>query len=66
MKSLLNLAALAARKTDMQIKTYYDRKLKEGKNPMLILNNIRNKIVARIFATIKRQTPYVFTMKFAA
>lgn len=66
MKSLLNLAALAARKTDMQIKTYYDRKLNEGKNPMLILNNIRNKIVTRIFATIKRQTPYVLTMKFAA
>jgi len=66
MKTLLNLAALTARKTDGQISQYYDRKLKEGKNPMLILNNIRNKLVARIFATIKRQTPYVFTMKFAA
>lgn len=66
MKSLLNMAALAARKTDRQISLYYDRKLKEGKNPMLILNNIRNKLVARIFATVKRQTPYVFTMKFAA
>lgn len=66
MKSLLNLAALTAKKTDMQIKSYYERKLNEGKNPMLILNNIRNKLVARIFATVKRQTPYVFTMKFAA
>jgi transposase len=66
MKSLLNLAALTARKTDGQISLYYDRKLKEGKNPMLILNNIRNKLVARIFATIKRQTPYVFTMQFVA
>lgn len=65
MKSLLNLAALAARKTDGQIRQYYDRKLIEGKNPMLILNNIRNKLVARIFATIKRQTPYVFTMQHA-
>jgi len=66
MKSLLNMAALTAKKTDMQIKNYYDRKLNEGKNPMLILNNIRNKLVARIFATVKRQTPYVFTMQFAA
>jgi len=66
MKSLLNLAALTAKKTDAQIKNYYDRKLSEGKNPMLILNNIRNKLVARIFATVKRQTPYVFTMQFAA
>lgn len=66
MKSLLNLAALTARKSDVQIKQYYERKVKEGKNPMLILNNIRNKIVARVFATVKRQTPYVFTMQFAA
>jgi transposase len=66
MKSLLNLAALTARKTDAQIKNYYERKVKEGKNPMLVLNNIRNKLVARIFATVKRQTPYVFTMQFAA
>lgn len=66
MKTLLNLAALTARKTDGQISLYYDKKIKEGKNPMLVLNNIRNKLVARIFATIKRQTPYVFTMKFAA
>lgn len=66
MKSLLNLAALTAKKSDAQIKHYYERKIKEGKNPMLVLNNIRNKIVARIFATIKRQTPYVFTMQFAA
>jgi hypothetical protein len=66
MKSLLNPAALIAVKTDAQIKQYYHRKIKEGKNPMLVLNKIRNKIVARVFATIKRQTPYVFTMQFAA
>ena len=60
------MAALTAIKTDGQIALYYNRKIKEGKNPMLVLNNIRNKLVARIFATIKRQTPYVFTMKFAA
>jgi transposase len=66
MKSLLNLAALTAVRTDAQIKHYYQRKINQGKNPMLVLNNIRNKIVARIFATIKRQTPYVFTMQFAS
>jgi len=66
MKTLLNLAALTAVKTDPQIKQYYQRKIKEGKNPMLILNNVRNKLVARMFTTVKRQTPYVFTMQFAA
>ncbi|MBQ52026.1 MAG: IS110 family transposase, partial [Leeuwenhoekiella sp.] len=33
---------------------------------MATLNIIRNKIVSRIFAVTKRQTPYVETFKFAA
>lgn len=64
-KTLLNLAALAAKKTDHQIQQYYHRKLVEGKNPMLILNNIRNKLLDRIFATVKRGTPYVLTMNYS-
>ena len=66
LKTLLNMAALTAKRTDVQIRLYYDRKVAEGKNPMLVLNNIRNKIAGRIFATIQRGTPYVHTMQFAA
>ena len=33
---------------------------------MSTINIIRNKIVSRVFAVVKRQTPYVNTMKFAA
>ncbi len=33
---------------------------------MSTINIIRNKLIARVFAVIKRQTPYVDTMKFAA
>ena len=65
-KTLLNLAALNAKKTDRQLLDYAERKLREGKNKMLILNNLRNKIVSRIFATIKRGTPYVHTFNHVA
>lgn len=66
MKALLNLAALNAKKADQELHQYFERKLKEGKNKMLILNNLRNKLVGRIFATVKRGTPYVQTMNYAA
>jgi len=39
---------------------------KEGKPKMLILNNIRNKILGRVFAVINRGTPYVNVRKYAA
>jgi transposase len=66
MKTLLNMAVLTAMQKDHQLKAYYERKVAEGKNKMLVLNNLRNKLIQRIFATIKRKTPYVMTMQFAA
>lgn len=65
LKSLLNMAALAAKKHDKQFKDYYERKTKEGKNGMLVMNALRCKILSRVFATIKRDTPYVDFLKFA-
>lgn len=66
LKSLLNMCALSAKKYDSQIRQYYERKVKEGKNPMLVMNNLRCKILSRVFAVIKRQTPFIDTYKFAA
>lgn len=66
MKSLLNMAALNAKKIDKEMGDYYDRKVKEGKNKMLVMNAIRCKILSRVFAVIDRQTPFVNTQKFAA
>jgi transposase len=66
MKSLLQMAALAAIKHDPQIKEYYNKKLKEGKNKMLVQNNIRCKIIDRVFSVIKRNSPYINTYKFAS
>jgi transposase len=66
LKSLLNLAAMNAISIPGEYKQYYLRRQKEGKNNMSTLNIIRNKILARIFAVVKRQTPYVDLYKFAA
>lgn len=57
-KSLLNMAAACAIQHCEELKTYYLRKVEEGKNKMSVLNIIRNKLVGRMFAIIKRQTPY--------
>lgn len=65
MKTLLNMAVLTAIKKDHHLKAYYERKVQEGKNKMLVLNNLRNKLIQRIFATVKRKTPYVMTMQYA-
>lgn len=58
MKTLMHLAAMAAINTKGEIGAYYKRKLQEGKNKMSIVNAIRNKIIARIFAVVKRNEPY--------
>lgn len=61
LKSLLNMCALNAKAYDHEMKQYYERKVAEGKSKMLVLNNIRNKILGRVFAVINRGTPYVNT-----
>ena len=64
MKSLLNMAALAAKKCDTEIKAYYEKKVAEGKNKMSVMNAIRCKIISRAFAVIERKTPFVNIQKF--
>jgi len=59
MKTLLSNGANSAITWDPEMKTYYKNKEAEGKEHKLIINSIRCKLVNRVFATIKRQTPYV-------
>ena len=66
MKALLNMCARTAIQYNHEIKAYYERKIANGDNPMAILNNVRNKLLARIFAVVQRGTPYVNTYKFAS
>ena len=58
-KSLLNLSASSAIQADPELKAYYQRRVENGKSKMSTLNIVRNKIVHRIFAVVKRGTPYV-------
>jgi transposase len=66
MKSLLSMSAISAIQHDAELRVYYQKRVEEGKPKMVALNIIRNKIVSRIFATIKRGTPFVELSKFAA
>ena len=66
MKSLLQMCAMTSMKYDVQLKEYYHKKKTEGKHSMLILNNIRCKLISRVFAVINRQTPYINTYKFVS
>lgn len=59
LKSLLTMCALNTIKKDNEFKRYYDRKKAEGKNSMCVLNVIKNKLLSRIFAAVKRGTPYL-------
>lgn len=58
-KSLLTMAAISAINHQPELKTKYEKKLSEGKAKMVALNMIRFELIERIFAVIKRQTPYI-------
>jgi hypothetical protein len=49
-----------------EYRTYYKRRVADGKSKMSTLDIIRNKLVFRAFAIAKRGTPYVDLPKFAA
>lgn len=57
-KTTLHLAAMSAIRLQNDLQQYYLRKVAEGKNKMSVLNAVRNKIIHRIFAVIKNQSPY--------
>lgn len=59
MKKLLFNASNTAINRDMQLRTYYNRKLEEGKHKMSVINAVACKLVYRIFAVAKRDTPFV-------
>ena len=66
LKKLLHLCALTAIQNYPEFKTYYERKKKEGKHSMSILNAIRNKIILRAVAVVNNQKPYVNNYDIAA
>jgi len=59
MKTLLDLSAKSAIQHDKELKEYYLKRIAMGKSKMSTINIVRNKILYRMFAVIKRQTPFV-------
>ena len=59
LKSLISNGTMAAKTHDPGLRLYFNKKLKEGKNKGSVLNAIKNKLMHRLFAVIRRQEPYV-------
>jgi transposase len=58
LKSTLHMAAVSSLRYVPDIKQYYERKVSEGKHKMTVINAIRNKLIQRVMAVVKRGTPY--------
>lgn len=58
MKKLLHMAALSVVSGKGEMANYYHRKVEQGKNKMLVLNAVRNKIIHRVFACIRDDRKY--------
>jgi len=57
-KSLLTQAARNSVRYDPLLRDYYQRKVAEGKAKALVLNNVRNKLIHRIFAVVRSGQEY--------
>ncbi len=58
-KCLLHMSAVAiTHKKTGELKNYFERKVAEGKNKMTVLNAMRAKLVARMFAVIRKNQIY--------
>lgn len=58
LKKQLHMCALSNIAHNSEMKTYFQRKVEEGKNKMLVINNIRNKIIHRICACVRENKLY--------
>lgn len=69
-KTTLTLAARNSVRFDPELKEYYERKISEGKNSWLVLNNVKNKLIHRIFAVVRDgqmyEKQYIHPLKQAA
>ena len=58
LKSLFHLGAMSAIQMNGELQVYYQRKVAEGKNKMLVLNAVRNKLIHRVCSVVKRGQKY--------
>lgn len=58
-KADLSVCALCALRCDPGIRSYWNRKKKEGKASGVVLNAIKFKLIERMFAVVRRNKPYI-------
>lgn len=58
LKALLTQAARSAVVHDREMRAYAERKCSEGKHYGTVLNAVKFKLVGRMFAVVRRQSPY--------
>jgi transposase len=58
LKRMLHMGAMSVISRDPELRGYYQRKIAQGKNKMLVINAVRNKIIHRLCAVIKRGYEY--------
>ena len=63
LKKTLHMAAISSIQHNPELHQYYKRKVEEGKNKMSVINAVRNKLLHRIVAVVKRGTPYEAELK---
>ena len=66
LKKLLHMGARSIANHKPEFRQYYERKLKEGKHHLAIINAIRNKILLRVASVINNQSEYVNNYKKVA
>lgn len=57
-KKLLTIAARAVLRSKSEMAHYYERKRKEGKPYLVVINALRNKLIRRLFAVVRNQVMY--------
>jgi transposase len=65
-KALLDRAASSAIQADPELKLFYQKRVQLGKSKRSTINIVRNKLLHRVFAVVKRGTPFVETHRYAA
>lgn len=58
LKTVLHMCAISSLAHNKEMQAYFKRKVDEGKNKMLVINAVRNKLLARIFSCVKNKKMY--------
>lgn len=62
LKKVLHMCAISSIRHNEELKAYFARKVGQGKNKMLVINAIRNKIIGRVFSCVKNQRKYTLNI----